>query len=319
MKAAVYYTNGGPEVLRYETVPDPECPPGCVLVRARAISLEGGDLLHRAETPPPSTPYVVGYAAAGEVVALGEGVTDLALGQVVTTTFFAGSHAELRAVPVQLAWPVPDGVDIGAAAAIPVGFATADEALTARARVQPGEVVLIHAAASGVGVAAVQLAKAAGATVIAVATSRPRLDRLAGIGADHLIDRQTEDIVSRVHEITEGRGADVVLDPVGSTVQSSIDASAERGRIVLVGNAGRGPMVADFAGVLFGNRTVHGVQLGQEVLTDRVQGSIRRLLDRLADGSLQVLVDRRFPLSEAAQAHAYVESRAAVGRVLLIP
>ena len=320
MKAAVFDTNGGPEVLRYADVDDPKCPPGWVLVEVRSVSVEGGDLLHRqGATAPPHPAYVVGYAAAGNVVEVGEGVEGVAVGQLVTTMFRDGSHVELRAVPAALAWPVPDGVDAGAAAATPVGFATADECLFHRGGLRAGETVLVQGAAGGVGTAAIQLAKGAGATVIVTASSPQRLDRLAGMGADHGIDYLTEDVAARVMELTGGRGADLVVDPVGTTLQSSIAATKENGRVVLVGDAGRGPITADLRRVLMGNQSILGVQMGAEILTERMHAAVADLLDRLAAGKFEVIIDRTFPLSEAAAAHAYIESRQAVGRVLLIP
>src|SRR5881397_2697979 len=166
MKAAVIYENGGPDVLRYEDVPDPDCPNGCVLVDVEAISIEGGDLLARAGSPPPSVPHVVGYLAAGTVAEVGEGVEDRAAGDRVVTLNAAGSHASRRAVPAMSAWPIPDGLDPVRAACVPVAFGTAQECLFTAGNLQAGQTVLIHAGGGGVGMAAIQLAKQAGATVI---------------------------------------------------------------------------------------------------------------------------------------------------------
>ena len=129
MKAAVIYENGPPEVLRYEDVPDPECPDGCVLIEVEAISIEGGDLLARAMVPPPSVPYIVGYLAAGVVVEVGAGVEDRSPGDRVVTLNTNGSHAAKRAVPAITTWPIPDGLDPGLAACVPVAFGTAQECL----------------------------------------------------------------------------------------------------------------------------------------------------------------------------------------------
>src|SRR4051794_38898883 len=120
MKAAVIHENGGPDVLRYEDVPDPECPDGCVLIDVEAISIEGGDLLARAETPPPSTPHVVGYLAAGTVAEVGAGVEDRAVGDRIVTLFGIGSHASRRVVPALVTWPIPEGLDSARAAGVPV-------------------------------------------------------------------------------------------------------------------------------------------------------------------------------------------------------
>ena len=156
-------------MLRYEDVPDPDCPEGCVLIDVEAISIEGGDLLARAGSPPAAVPHVVGYLAAGTVVGVGAGVEDPAVGDRIVTLNAAGSHASKRAVPAMSTWRIPDGLDAAAAACVPVAFGTAEECLFTAGNLQAGQTALIHAGAGGVGMAAIQLAKQAGATV-----SRPR-------------------------------------------------------------------------------------------------------------------------------------------------
>ena len=183
MKAAVIYENGGPEVLHYEDVPDPECPDGCVLVETEAISIEGGDLLARASAPPPATPHIVGYLSAGTVIAVGAGVEDRAVGDRVVALNQAGSHAEKRVVPAIDTWPIPPGLDPAAAACIPVAFGTAQECLFTAGGLEAGQTALIHAGAGGVGMAAIQLAKKAGATVLATASSDEKLERLEPLGS----------------------------------------------------------------------------------------------------------------------------------------
>src|SRR5438874_9091801 len=166
MKAAVIYENGVPDVLRYEDVPDPECPEGCVLIDVEAVSIEGGDLLARAGSPPPSVPHIVGYLAAGTVVAVGAGVKDAGEGDRVVTLNAAGSHASKRAVPAMSTWQIPNGLDAARAACVPVAFGTAHECLFTAGNLTEGQTVLVHAGAGGVGMAAIQLAKRAGATVL---------------------------------------------------------------------------------------------------------------------------------------------------------
>ena len=320
MKAAVYYKNGGPEVLKYEDVADPACYPGGVLIRVEAVSIEGGDTLNRWHGPLIAIPHIVGYQAAGEIVEVGSGVTNLRVGQKVTTVNMAGSHAALRVVPARSAWPVPDGFDIKLAAAIPVPWGTADDCLFEFGRLKAGETVLVQAGASGVGVAAIQLAKRAGATVIATASSDERLARLKPLGLDHGINYRTNDTVQSVMELTGNKGVDLVVDPVGgATLQSSILSLAYRGRISMVGSAGREAMTVDVSPLMAGNRSLTGVFLGAEIGTDRVHNMIQRLIEEAARGEIKVVIDRTFPLAEAAAAHAYIESRQAVGRVLLIP
>lgn len=320
MKAAVYYKNGGPEVLKYEDVPDPACYPGGVLIRVEAVSIEGGDTLNRWRGPLTAIPHIVGYQAAGEIVEVGSAVTNLRVGQKVTTVNMAGSHAALRVVPARSAWPVPDGFDIKLAAAIPVPWGTADDCLFEYGRLKAGETVLVQAGASGVGVAAIQLAKRAGATVIATASSDERLERLKPLGLDHGINYRTNDTVQSVMKLTGNKGVNLVVDPVGgATLQSSILSLAYRGRISMVGSAGREAMTVDVSPLMAGNRSLTGVFLGAEIGTDRVHNMIQRLIEEAARGEIKVVIDRTFPLAEAAAAHAYIESRQAVGRVLLIP
>ena len=320
MKAAVYYQNGGPEVLKYEDVPDPVCHPKGVVIRVEAVSIEGGDTLNRWHGALLTKPHVVGYQAAGEIVEVGSQVTNLRVGQKVTTVYNFGSHAALRAVPARNAWPVPKGLDIKLAAAIPVPFGTADDCLFEYGRLKAGETVLVQAGASGVGVAAIQLAKRAGATVLATASSDERLERLKPLGLDYGINYRTDDVVKSVMKITNNRGVDLVVDPVGGvTLQGSLLSICYRGRVSMVGAAGREPMTVDVSPLMAGNRSLTGVFLGAEIGSERAHNMIQRLIEEIARGELKVVIDRTFPLSEAGAAHAYIESRQAVGRVLLIP
>jgi NADPH2:quinone reductase len=320
MKAAVYYETGSPDVLKYEDVADPPCYPSGVVIRVEAVSVEGGDTLNRGGGPMADSPHIVGYQAAGEIIEVGAEVAHLKVGQKVVTVNAFGSHAELRSVPARNAWPIPDGFDIQKASAIPVPFGTAHECLFGAGHLKSGETVLVQAGAGAVGVAAIQLAKRAGATVLATASSDARLERLKPFGLDHGINYGRDDVVEQVMKLTGGKGVDLVVDPVGGpTLQASILALGYRGRISLVGQAGREPTKVDVSSLMGGNRSLTGVFLGAEIMTDRVHDMIQQLIDEAARGELQVLIDRTFPLSEAAAAHAYIESRQAVGRVLLIP
>jgi NADPH2:quinone reductase len=320
MKAAVYYETGPPEVFRYEDVPDPEPFPGSVVIDVEAISIEGGDTLNRLGGEMATTPHVVGYQAAGTIREVGEGVTDRAVGQRVVGTMLWGSHAERFVVPAGTTWLIPDGADLVACACVPVAFGTADDCLFEFGRLQAGETVLVQAGAGGLGVAAIQLAKRAGATVFATASSDDRLERLREFGVDHGINYSDSGWVDRVRELTGGRGVELVVDPVGGKVlQGSAACLAYRGRLITVGSAGRDPQPFDVSVLGMNNQSITGVFLGAEITTDRAQAMITRLVDDVAHERLRVLVDRTYPLSEAAAAHAYLESRQAVGRVVLIP
>lgn len=320
MKAAVYYENGEPNVFRYEDVPDPPCQRDGVVIKVEAVSIEGGDVLNRWQGALTSRPHIVGYQAAGEIVEVGPDVKDLKLGQKVVTVGFNGSHASLRAVPARTAWPIPKGADLNLAAAVPVPFGTAHDCLFEFGRLRAGETVLIQAGASGVGVAAIQLAKRAGARVLATASSDDRLEKLKSIGLDHGINYKRDNLVAMVMKITDNQGVNLVVDPVGgATLESSFGSLGYRGRVSMVGNAGREPMRIDVSSLMGGNRSLTGVFLGAEIATDRAHNMIQTLIDEVASGALKVVIDKTFSLKDAAAAHAYIESRKAVGRVLLIP
>jgi NADPH2:quinone reductase len=322
MKAAVIFENGSPDVLRYEDAPDPECPDGCVLLDVEAISIEGGDLLARAASPPPARPHIVGYLCAGTVVEAGAGVENPALGDKVVALNANGSHAEKRVVPAAVTWPVPEGLDPAAAACIPVAFGTAQECLFTAANLTEGQTVLIHAGAGGVGMAAIQLANQAGATVFSTASSDEKLARLEPLGLDHGINYTSGNFVDRVNELTDGQGVDVVLDSVGGkNLVESIEALAYRGTLVSVGVAGRAGSGVEATSLWTKNNTLRGVYLGGALLSEypRVHPMISGLIDRVASGELHVEIDRSFPLSEAAAAHAYLEGRNAFGRVVMAP
>lgn len=320
MKAAVYYSTGDPDVLRYEDVPDPTCGAGEVLVKVEAISIEGGDTLNRAGGEMPSSPHIVGYQCAGTVLEVGAGVDDRTVGQRVVATMLWGSHAEMVAVPAVLTWPVPEGADVAAVACVPVAFGTADDCLFEFGRLQPGETVLIQAGAGGVGLAAIQMAKRAGATVLATASSDDRLERLRELGLDNGINYADGDWVAAVRAATSGRGVDLVVDSVGGAVLAgSVQCLAYRGRAITVGNAGRDPQPFDISMLAMGNQSLTGVFLGAEITTPRARAMIARHVDDVAAGNLRAIVDRTYPLAEAAAAHAYIESRQAVGRVVLVP
>ncbi|MEY4511224.1 MAG: hypothetical protein RLZZ450_3346 [Pseudomonadota bacterium] len=320
MKAAVYYENGSPEVLRYEDVPDPQCPDNGLLVRVEAISVEGGDTVNRWRGPLATRPHIVGYQAAGEVIQIGRNVTGFQLGQKVTTTGANGSHAALRAVPASTAWLVPAGMDCKVAATLPIPFGTADNCLFAYGNVQAGDTVLIQSGASGVGVAAIQLARRAGARVIATASSDARLAAIAELGVDYAINSARVDVAAAVLKWTDGRGVALALDGNGGkSLEASIAALGWKGRVAFIGFSGRDAGKVDVSSLIQGNRSIMGLALGREMTTPRVRQSVQDLIGQVANGELRVLLDREFPLAQAAAAHAYIESRQAVGRVLLVP
>lgn len=322
MKAAVYYEVGGPDVLRYEDVPDPTVGGSELLVQVEAVSIEGGDTLNRLQGELTASPHVVGYQCAGTVVEVGPDVQGFSVGDRVVTVGVDGSHAELRTAAPPFAWAVPEGLSTEEAACVPIPFGTASDCLFEFGRLQPGETALVHAGAGGVGIAAIQLAKRAGARVLATASSDEKLDRLKDLGLDEGINYVQSDFVAEARRLTDGRGIDVIVDSVGgATLQGSLRALAYRGRCVTVGDAGRTAAEAlDVSGMRGNNQTLVGYFLGAELLVGpRAHPMIAGLLDDIASGNLRVVIDRTYPLAEAAAAHAYIESRQSFGRVLLVP
>ena len=322
MKAAVYYETGSPDVFRYEDVPDPEPGPNEILIDVEAVSIEGGDTLNRLGGALVTVPHIVGYQAAGTVTAVGPGVNRFSVGEKAVTVGTHGSHAERRAAGESFAWKIPDGLGVEEASCVPIAFGTAHDCLFEFGRLQKGETALIHAGAGGVGIAAIQMAKRAGARVLATASSAGRLERLKEFGLDEGIDYTTVDFATESRRLTEGRGVDVIVDSVGgATLQKSLDALAYRGRCVSVGDAGRSSAESlDIAGLRPNNQSLTGYFMGAELFFgSRAYAMVTELLEDVARGDLRVVIDRTFPLAEAAAAHSYIESRQAFGRVLLVP
>ena len=321
MKAAVYYENGAPSVFRYEEVPDPVPGPGEMLVGVEVVSIEGGDTLNRLGGPLVSVPHVVGYQCAGTLLRVGSDVTGFAVGDRVVSLAFHGSHAQLRVAHPLTTWKIPDGLATELAACVPVAYGTAHDGLFEFGRLVEGETALIHAGAGGVGLAAIQMAKRAGARVIATASSDERLERLKAFGLDEGINYREKDFVTEVRSLTNLKGADVILDSVGGeNLQKSLTALAYRGRCITFGNAGRSEVSKlDTSTLGTSNQSLIGYFLGPELFVgSRAYAMIANVLEEVAAGDLRVEIDRRFALADAEEAHAFIESRQAFGRVVLL-
>ncbi|EMH9206177.1 zinc-binding alcohol dehydrogenase family protein [Klebsiella michiganensis] len=319
MKAAVYDVEGSPGVLKYVDVPEPVTGSDDILISVEAISIEGGDLINRRSTPPPLPSWIVGYAAAGTVVAVGSKVRSRTVGDRVAAFHMQGSHAERWAVPAERTWLIPDGVGMAEAAALPISFGTAHHCLFTRGMLRQGETVLIQAAAGGVGLAAVQLASQAGATVIAVVSGTQRRVRLRELGADYVVDRTKDNIVDSVRQYTHGTGVDLVIDPVGTTLPVSLSALAPEGRLVFVGNAGGGSLTVDLWPAMQSNQTLMGVFMGPLFARHGVRTSVDEMLQAVAAGRVTVVIDRIFPLANAAAAHEFAETAKPLGRIVMKP
>lgn len=317
MKAAVYKTNGDPEVLRYQEIADPVVGPGDVLIAVEAISVEGGDVHHRRLVPA-SEPHVVGYAAAGVVQAVGAEVTLFTVGQRVTAFNWNGSHAELRSVPEHFVYAVPDGLSTELAATIPVAFGTAHDALFEFGELQSGQTVLVRGAAGGVGIAAMQLAKTAGAVVIATVSSDEQGQQLRAMGADHMVCYTTEDTPAALLTLTDGEGVDLMVDMAGGAdVPALLGAVRRRGRVSAVGMSAGQPSLTymDLIGRLL---TISGVSFGSEMHLPRARRIVEDCLRRAAAGELTMPIDRTYRLDEAAAAHRHAEFDRPFGRVLML-
>ncbi|WP_050478166.1 quinone oxidoreductase family protein [Herbaspirillum rhizosphaerae] len=322
MQAAVYYENGTPDVFRYETVDEPTCAPNEVLIEIKAISVEGGDLINREIRPLARVPHIVGYQCAGIVLEVGANVHDRQPGDRVVAVLSWGSHAQRVAAPAADTWLIPESLDMAVAAAVPVAWGTAYECLFEAGSLVSGESVLIHAGAGALGLAAIQLAHRAGATVYATASDDTRLSRLTSYGMTAGINYVDSDFVKEIATLTDGRGVDLIVDSIaGSTLTRGVQALAYKGRLVTVGVSGRDQDRLDPVSLWRGNQSLHGVFFPTLLDTEhhRVHGNVQTLLERVAAGELQVVIDKTFPLQEARAAHTYVSSRQAFGRVVMLP
>src|SRR5262245_46654686 len=231
MKAAVYYENGGPDVFKYEDVPNPPLKPRGVRIGVQAVAVADGDVLTRTGGALTSRPHIVGYNCSGTIRDVGAEVTTRKPGDRVTALMPNGSHAAMVSVPASATWLVPDGCAIEHAACIPVSWGTAHDCLFEFGRLQPGETVLVQAGTSGVGIAGVQPAKRAAATVLATSSSDEKLERLRAYGMDVGINYRATNFVDAVRQATNGDGAALVVDSVGGkTLEGSIQSVAYRGR-----------------------------------------------------------------------------------------
>jgi NADPH2:quinone reductase len=320
VKAIQVHEFGGPEVLRYEDAPEPQPGPGEVLLRVEAIGINFADYLMRLGAYPNAgpPPVIPGLESAGVVEALGEGVTDLEPGQRVLS-WGKRSYAELAVAPAWAMRPAPPNLSFEELAAIPVAYGTAWHALVPLAQLQAGERVLVHAAGSGVGSAALQLAKALGAWVIVTAGQDWKLERARELGADATINYSEQDVAEEVQRATGGEGVEVVLEGVGrSTFPASVKSLVDYGRMVIYG-APSGPRVElDTRPAIFRNLTFYGMSVTtSRYFADSVDAFSRIALPWFEDGRLKPVVDRVYPLSQAADAMQRMTDRAQFGKLIL--
>lgn len=324
MKAVVIRTPGGFDVLELRELPDPQVSPGHIRVRVTHVGVNRADLLQRMgryPAPPGVISDVPGLEYAGIVEDLGEGVTRFEVGARVFGLTAGGAYAEKVVVHEREAVAIPDALTDEQAGAIPEVFVTAYDALVTQGKLSPGETVLIHAAGSGVGTAAVQLAHAIGCTVIGTSRKADKLERARSLGLDHGVVPKDGQFAAEVREKTMGRGVDVVLDLVGGDYFSEeLLACAPRARVILVGlTAGRTASV-DLGIVLRQRIQVTGTVLRSRPLEEKIAAA--QLLERhiaplFVKGRLSPVIERTFPLAEAGKAHELVASDTTFGKVLL--
>ncbi len=314
MKAIRIHEDGGPEVLRYEEVPDPVPADGEVLIELRAASLNHLDIWIRKGLPSVPKPRILGADGAGvlagtdERVVINPGIVSNGKTHIVGETM-DGTHCELIALPRGSVHPIPPGVSFEEAAAFPLVFETAYRMLVTRARLVAGEWVLIWGIGGGVATAAMSIAKALGSRVIVTSSSDAKLERARELGADATVNHETDDVVARVKDVTEG-GADLVVDDVGeATWRRSLDAARPEGRIVVCGaTTGPNPPAA-----------LHRVWWKQLTILGSTMGTpddFQAAYDLVASGRARPVIDEVFPLSEARAAHDRLEAGEQLGKIV---
>jgi putative PIG3 family NAD(P)H quinone oxidoreductase len=324
MRAIVIREPGGPEVLELRDVPTPAPQRGEVRVRVRATAVNRADLLQRMGMypPPPDAPRdIPGLELAGEVDLVGEGVTSLEVGDRVFGLAGGGTYAEQVVVPARTMVKMPDELGFVEGAAIPEAFVTAYDAMVVQAKLAAGETVLVHAAGSGVGTAAVQIARAVGATALGTARTASKLDRVRPVGLAEGIAAEGGKFADRVNAITRGRGVDVVVDLVGGPyVAESLACTATMGRIVVVGMLGGTRADLDLGMLMRRRAEIRGTMLRSRPLEEKIDAAnvlAKNLAPLLASRALEPVVDRVLPLARAAEAHAYVASNDGFGKMVL--
>jgi putative PIG3 family NAD(P)H quinone oxidoreductase len=322
MRAIVVSSPGGPEVLQVAELPAPVPGEREVVIDVRATALNRADLLQRRGLypPPPGASNVLGLECAGVVSALGSGTTAAQVGDRVMALLPGGGYAERVVVHEQLLLPVPPTFSFEQAAAVPEAFLTANEALFSLGATLPGQWVLVHAAASGVGTAAVQLARAVGARVIAT-TSAAKVARVQALGPERVVARDDEDFVAVARELTGGRGVDVIVDLVGAAYFAKhAECLAPLGRHVVVGLVGGAKAEIDLGRLLARRHALLGLVMRTRSVPEKiavVERFRRQWLHRLVDGTLAPVVDRVFSLEQAALAHARMEANENFGKIVL--
>ena len=323
MTAIAITEPGGPEKLAPTRRPVPQPAAGEVLIQVAAAGVNRPDCLQRQGSypPPPGASDLPGLEVAGTVVALGEGVTDWQIGDEVCALLTGGGYAEYCVAPAPQCLPVPAGLTLQQAAALPETLFTVWSNVFDRARLQPGESLLVHGGTSGIGTTAIQLAKALGSRVFATVGGSEKVQPCLDLGAERVINYREEDFVQVIKEVTNNKGVDVILDMVGGDyVQRNLSALAVEGRLVFIAFLRGAKVELNLAPVMMKRLTITGSTLRARPVAHKApiaQALRETVWPLLASGAIRPLIDRVFPLTEAAAAHALMESNRHVGKLLL--
>ncbi|GAA4399571.1 NAD(P)H-quinone oxidoreductase [Fodinibacter luteus] len=323
MKAITIPEFGGPDALVLADVATPLPRAGEVLVRVAAAGVNRADVLQRQGhyPPPPGEPDVPGLEVSGTVARLGEGVEGWSVGDEVCALLAGGGYAEQVRVPAGQLLPVPEGVSLVDAAALPEVVCTVWSNVFLTANLQPGETLLVHGGSSGIGTMAIQLGHEVGARVAVTAGSAEKLEACRGLGAEVLVNYRQEDFVERVRAATDGRGADVVLDNMGAKyLARNVDVLATNGRLVIIGMQGGTRAELDIATLLRKRGAVIATSLRARPVAEKatIVAAVREhVWPLLAAGRVRPVVQSRHPLADAAHAHRELEASAHVGKILL--
>ena len=322
MRAVIVSEPGGPDALTVADLPDPEPGSGEVLVRVAATAVNRADTLQRQGfyAPPPGTSDVLGLECSGTVVALGEGVAGWSVGDEVCALLSGGGYAELVAVPAGQLMPVPDGIDLVTAAALPEVACTVWSNVFLIAGLQPGERFLVHGGSGGIGTFAIQLASAMSAKVFTTAGSAEKLAVCADLGADVTINYRDEDFV----EVLSGAGgADVILDNMGAKyLGRNVDALATEGRLVVIGMQGGAKGELDLGTLLRKRGAVIATALRSRPAEEKatiVASVVEHVWPLVADGQVRPVVHATMPLERVADAHRLMEESGHIGKIVLTP
>ncbi|MFD3614525.1 NAD(P)H-quinone oxidoreductase [Streptomyces sp. NPDC058676] len=315
---------GGPEALVWDEVPDPVPGEGEVLVEVAASAVNRADILQRQgfyDPPPGSSPYP-GLECSGRIAEVGPGVTGWSVGDEVCALLAGGGYAQKVAVPAGQLLPLPKGMDLTRAAALPEVVATVWSNVFMISHLRPGETLLVHGGSSGIGTMAIQLAKAVGAKVAVTAGSREKLDRCAELGADILVNYREQDFVVEVEQATDRAGADVILDNMGAKyLDRNVKALAVNGRLAIIGMQGGIKAELNIGALLRKRAAISATSLRARPLGEKaaIVAAVREHVWPLLDaGHVRPIVDREFPMSDAAAAHRVVEESGHIGKVLLV-